>query len=331
MKTYDEVFRNVMEATSAHRQKVKRIQSAVSASVICAVCVVGASMYMRLEKPESVPPGEETTTTTVPADVSPEPDGSVHDSKTDPDEETVFDYISSSGNYYADPTELHYDSTESSVNRDDPESGTTSGNSQEDDSEIFENSENPGDPGNPENPDHPGSTGASVQTSVQTVTQTTGVTGSGTNPGSESNSAVSETMTETKSETKSEQTTEICEPTESDDMPETSQTETQIFWASETASPEEPDDPEESADPTEADPTETLAVTTAETAETLGLTTDVAETTAVSQDASPEFGSETTSETTTTSTTTTEPELAELAENLKYSPDSDQTWTEIIY
>ncbi|MDE6730512.1 MAG: hypothetical protein K2J71_07035 [Oscillospiraceae bacterium] len=62
MKTYDEVFRNVMEATNAHRRKVKRIQSTISASVICVVCIIGASMYVRLKKPESVPPGQETTT-----------------------------------------------------------------------------------------------------------------------------------------------------------------------------------------------------------------------------------------------------------------------------
>lgn len=64
MKTYDEVFENVMNAANAHRRKVKKIQNAISASVVCAVCVVGASMYVKLEKPESVPPQTETVTTT---------------------------------------------------------------------------------------------------------------------------------------------------------------------------------------------------------------------------------------------------------------------------
>lgn len=65
MKTYDEVFQNVIEATNAHHRKVRKIQNAVSASVVCAVCVIGASMYLKLEKPETVPPDTETTTATI--------------------------------------------------------------------------------------------------------------------------------------------------------------------------------------------------------------------------------------------------------------------------
>ncbi|MDE5768348.1 MAG: hypothetical protein K2H29_11275 [Oscillospiraceae bacterium] len=116
MKTYDEVFQNVMEATNAYRRKVKRIQSAVSASVICAVCIIGASMYVRLEKPESIPPGEETTTTTV------TPTGIMPD---------TMDYTSSSGNYFSDPTELYYKNTDNSITQTIPGIETNSGKNTE--------------------------------------------------------------------------------------------------------------------------------------------------------------------------------------------------------
>lgn len=98
MKTYDEVFQNVMEATNAHRRKVKRIQNMVSASAICVVCIIGASMYMKLEKPESVPPEIETTTTTVPKN-------GITDTMNG----------SNSSSSLSDPTELNYTTTDTTA------------------------------------------------------------------------------------------------------------------------------------------------------------------------------------------------------------------------
>lgn len=68
MKTYDEVFENVMKATDAHHKKVRRIQNAVSVSALCAVCVAGVGMFLKLEKPFSVPSENQLETMTMTTD-----------------------------------------------------------------------------------------------------------------------------------------------------------------------------------------------------------------------------------------------------------------------
>lgn len=64
MKTYDEIVSNVVEATAAHRRKVKRIQRITATSVMCAVCVFGLSVYMNLEPQQTLPSETETQTVT---------------------------------------------------------------------------------------------------------------------------------------------------------------------------------------------------------------------------------------------------------------------------
>ena len=55
MKTYDEVYENIMIATNAHRQKVRKIQRVASSSAVFLTCVLGAGMFMQIEKPMSKP------------------------------------------------------------------------------------------------------------------------------------------------------------------------------------------------------------------------------------------------------------------------------------
>ncbi|MBE6876774.1 MAG: hypothetical protein E7496_08690, partial [Ruminococcus sp.] len=64
MKTYDEVFENVMKATEEHHKKMRRIQNAVSVSALCAVCVAGVGVFLKLEKPMSAPSESQTETMT---------------------------------------------------------------------------------------------------------------------------------------------------------------------------------------------------------------------------------------------------------------------------
>lgn len=64
LKTYDEIVSNVVEATAAHRCKVKNIQRITATSVMCAVCVFGLSVYMNLEPQQTLPPETETQTVT---------------------------------------------------------------------------------------------------------------------------------------------------------------------------------------------------------------------------------------------------------------------------
>jgi len=65
LKTYDEVYQNVIAATNAHRRKMKKIQNAVSVSAVCITCILGVTVYMNLEKPMSVPSETEATTFTM--------------------------------------------------------------------------------------------------------------------------------------------------------------------------------------------------------------------------------------------------------------------------
>ncbi len=65
MKTYDEIVENVIEATAAHRRKVKKIQRITAVSAMCAVCVAGLSVYMNLEPQMTLPSTSETETMTV--------------------------------------------------------------------------------------------------------------------------------------------------------------------------------------------------------------------------------------------------------------------------
>ncbi len=55
MKSYDEVVANVLEGAAAHRRKVKRMQQAAALTAMCAVCIVGLSVYRKLESPPSIP------------------------------------------------------------------------------------------------------------------------------------------------------------------------------------------------------------------------------------------------------------------------------------
>ncbi|MDE6088077.1 MAG: hypothetical protein K2G25_06795, partial [Oscillospiraceae bacterium] len=214
MKTYDEVFRNVIEATNAHRRKVKRIQSAVSASVICAVCIIGASMYIRLEKPESIPPGEETTTTTV------TPTGMMTD---------TMDYTSSSGNYFSDPTELYYKNTDSNVTQTLPgmemysekntETGTESeklpGETQESSQESSQkfSEETESENRQETNPNEV----TSIHTTVHTIAPTTtGIAESGTMLTTKQTTQASQTTQVYLTETKTEFATTLATPVESE-------------------------------------------------------------------------------------------------------------------
>ncbi len=66
MKTYDEVFQNVMEATNLHQKKVKKIQQVISGTAVCTACALGLSVYLKLETPETRPAvNTETTTATI--------------------------------------------------------------------------------------------------------------------------------------------------------------------------------------------------------------------------------------------------------------------------
>lgn len=64
MRSYDEIVENVIEATVQHRRRVKRIQQIASASVMCAVCVLGLSVYLNLEPQQTLPSPSETETQT---------------------------------------------------------------------------------------------------------------------------------------------------------------------------------------------------------------------------------------------------------------------------
>lgn len=55
MKTYDEVVAGVLEGTAAHKRKVKRMQKIASLTTMCAVCIIGLSVYMNLEPRQSLP------------------------------------------------------------------------------------------------------------------------------------------------------------------------------------------------------------------------------------------------------------------------------------
>ncbi len=63
MKTYDEVYDNIIEATNAHKQKMRKIQNAVSVSAVCLTCIFGVGMFLKLERPMSHPSVTEETTT----------------------------------------------------------------------------------------------------------------------------------------------------------------------------------------------------------------------------------------------------------------------------
>ncbi len=56
---------NVIEATAAHRRKVKKIQRITAVSAMCAVCVAGLSIYTNLEPQMTLPSTSETETMTV--------------------------------------------------------------------------------------------------------------------------------------------------------------------------------------------------------------------------------------------------------------------------
>lgn len=75
MKTYDEIVSNVVEATAAHRRRVKKIQQITATSVMCAVCVFGLSIYMNLEPQQTLPSETETQTVTETAETE---DTAVH-------------------------------------------------------------------------------------------------------------------------------------------------------------------------------------------------------------------------------------------------------------
>ena len=55
MRTYDEIVANVVEATAVHKRRVRKIQRIASASVMCAVCVLGLSVYLNLEPQQVLP------------------------------------------------------------------------------------------------------------------------------------------------------------------------------------------------------------------------------------------------------------------------------------
>ncbi|MBR2913112.1 MAG: hypothetical protein IKC40_04240, partial [Oscillospiraceae bacterium] len=66
MKTYDEIVNNVIEATAAHRRRVKHIQTIAATSAMCAACVLGLGIYLNLEPPQTLPePPDETQTSTI--------------------------------------------------------------------------------------------------------------------------------------------------------------------------------------------------------------------------------------------------------------------------
>ncbi|MBQ8011718.1 MAG: hypothetical protein IJ265_09200, partial [Oscillospiraceae bacterium] len=65
MRTYDEIVSNVVEATAAHRRKVKKIQRIASASAMCAACVLGLSVYLNLEPQQVLPESSQNETTTI--------------------------------------------------------------------------------------------------------------------------------------------------------------------------------------------------------------------------------------------------------------------------
>ncbi len=98
MKTYDEVVAGVLEGTASHRRKVKRMQKIASLTAMCAVCIVGLSVYMNLEPQHSLPAdsGSDILTETQPYlhhDPSEHEDLSVQDSTAQIQEQTPTDSI----------------------------------------------------------------------------------------------------------------------------------------------------------------------------------------------------------------------------------------------
>lgn len=98
MKTYDEVVAGVLEGAAAHRRKVKRMQKIASLTAMCAVCVVGLSVYMNLEPRQSLPAdsGSDILTETQPYlhhDPSEHEDPAVQDSTAQVQEQLPTDSI----------------------------------------------------------------------------------------------------------------------------------------------------------------------------------------------------------------------------------------------
>ncbi len=84
MKSYDEIVDQVVEATAQHRRRVKRIQQITSASVMCAVCVLGLSVYLNLEPQQTLPtPSETQVQTTSPTQISSLPEETMSTNASD--------------------------------------------------------------------------------------------------------------------------------------------------------------------------------------------------------------------------------------------------------
>ena len=66
MKTYDEIYQNVISATKAHQRKMRKIQQTVSISAVCTACVLGVTAFMKLQKPLNVPPDSQDVSRTIP-------------------------------------------------------------------------------------------------------------------------------------------------------------------------------------------------------------------------------------------------------------------------
>lgn len=64
MKTYDEIYDNVIKATDDHRKKIHKIQNTVSVSAVCLTCILGVGMFAKIERPATVPSSSNTTATT---------------------------------------------------------------------------------------------------------------------------------------------------------------------------------------------------------------------------------------------------------------------------
>ena len=66
MKTYDEVYQNVLSATKAHQRKMRKIQQTASISAVCTACVLGVTAFMRLQKPLNIPSDSQDVSRTIP-------------------------------------------------------------------------------------------------------------------------------------------------------------------------------------------------------------------------------------------------------------------------